>query len=235
MAGTPFSQAAGNYTLSSDLARLCLPTEYQDTTRVLAWVNSICFLFMLIGLVGLKAPRIVERPLTPLTEVVPVIFTPPEEQPKPQPEVKQDEPEPQDKPLDTPQVAVVVAAADASQVAFAVPVQGAVAISSARFATPPPPLNIAPPKPTRFDPNASQGGTYPPPSYPSIAIRNRYQGTATIEIMVDASGVIVSAKLVKSSGYPILDEAALQVVKTRWHPPPGAAHDWLWDCTFELK
>lgn len=234
--GSPaVAHSTRNYELSSDLARLCLPSEYRDSNRVLAWVNSICFLFLLIGLVGLKAPKVVQRPLSEPQEIVPVVFTPPEEQPKVQPEVKQDEPEPQDKPLDTPQVAMVVAAADPSQVAFAVPVEGAVAIAPARFATAPPPINTAPPKPTKFDPNASGEGAFPPPAYPGIAIRNRYQGTPTIEILVDPSGAVTSAKVVKSSGYPVLDEAAMQVVKNRWRFNPGAARDLVWDCTFILK
>src|SRR5437764_1431396 len=121
LGSSAFGQPSQNYALSSDLARLCLPSEYRDSNRVLAWVNSICFLFLLIGLVGIKAPKVVVRPLSEPQDVVPVIFIPPEEQPKIQPEVKQEEPEPQETPLDTPQVATVVAAADPSQVAFAVP------------------------------------------------------------------------------------------------------------------
>ena len=226
---------SGDYELSSDLARLCLPSEYKDSNRVLAWVNSICFLFLMIGLVGLKPPKVMVRPLSQPTDVTAVIFMPPEEQPKVQPEVKQEEPEPQDQPVETPQVVTVVAAADPSSVAFAVPVEGAVAVAPARFATAPPPLNSAPPHPIKFDPNAAPGGSYPPPSYPGIAVRNRYQGTTTLDILVDASGAIISVKVVKSSGFPVLDEAAVQAVKTRWRPPPGAARDWIWDCTFELK
>ncbi len=233
--GSPsFARGRQNYALSDDLARLCLPYEYRDSNRFLAWVNSICFLFLLIGLVGLKAPKIVIKPLSQPQEIVPVVFTPPEEQPKVQPEVKQDEPEPQDKPLETPEVATVVAAADPSSVAFAVPVEGAVAIAPARFATAPPPINTAPPKPTKFDPNAN-AGTFPPPNYPGIAIRNRYQGTATIEILVDPAGSVTSTKVLKSSGYPVLDEAAMQVVKSQWRFKAGTARDLVWDCTFELK
>src|SRR6266850_4620383 len=186
----PYARGNQNYALSDDLARLCLPSEYRDSNRFLAWVNSICFLFLLIGLVGLKAPRIVIKPLSQPQEIVPVVFTPPEEQPK-QPEVKQDEPEPQEQPLDTPQVATVVAAADPSTVAFAVPVEGAVTVVPARFATAPPPINTAPPKPTKFDPDAT-AGDFPKPAYPGIAQRNKYQGTATIEILVDSSGRVTS-------------------------------------------
>jgi len=232
--GSPsFGNTPRTYTLSSDLAKLCLPSEYRDSNRILAWVNSICFLFLLIGLVGLRPPKVIERPLSQPQEIVPVIFTPPEET-KAQPDAKPDEPEPQEQPLETPQVAMVVAAADPSTVAFAVPVQGAVAIAPARFATAPPPANTAPPQPTKFDPNAN-AGTFPPPSYPGIAVRNRYQGKATLEIMVDASGAVTSVKVVKTSGYPVLDEAAMQVVKSRWHFQPGTARDLVWDCTFELK
>jgi protein TonB len=234
--GSPsFGNTPRNYTLSSDLARLCLPSEYRDSNRVLAWVNSICLLFLLIGLVGLRPPKVIQKPLSEPQEIVPVVFTPPEEQPKNEPEVKQDEPEPKEQPLDTPQVAVVVAAADPSTVAFAVPVQGAVAIAPARFATAPPPIDSAPPKPTKFDPNAATDGKFPPPVYPAIARRNRYQGKTTIELLVDTAGTITSAKVLKSSGYPVLDEAALQAVKGQWRPAPGPARDLVWECTFKLE
>jgi TonB family protein len=233
--GSPaFGHRSRNYTLSSDLAKLCLPSEYRDSNRLLAWVNSICLLFLLIGLVGLKAPKVVVRPLSEPQEVVPVVFTPPEEQPKIQPEAKQDEPEP-DKPLDTPQVATVVAAADPSTVAFAVPVEGAVVVAPARFATAPPPINTAPPKPTFFDPNANSGGNTPPPEYPIQAQRRGYQGTVTIEFIVDGSGAITSAKVQKGSGYPVLDEAALRTVKDRWRFPPGQPRYYYVPLVFNLQ
>src|SRR5215475_2712096 len=96
---------AHDYALSSDLAKLSLPSEYADSYRNLAWTNSICFLFLVIGLIGLKAPRVVHKALVQVTESAPVIFTPPEqEQPKAEPEQQPDEPAPQDAPVDTPQV-----------------------------------------------------------------------------------------------------------------------------------
>jgi protein TonB len=236
VAGAPFAPSTAKYGLSDDLARLCLPTEYKDSTRTLAWVNSICFLFLLIGIVGLKPPKPVQRTLSKPDEPVPVVFTPPEEQPKVTPEVRQEEPAPQETPLETPQVAVVVAAADAPDVAFAVPVKGAVAVAKeARFAAPPPANLNAAPQPTKFNPNATDGGSYPAPTYPGFAQRNRYQGTVTVEILVDASGAVTAANVKKSSSYPMLDDAAVQVVKNRWRFPPGGARHLLWDCTFELK
>jgi TonB family protein len=234
---TPVSAGTNGYQLSDDLARLCLPQEFQDSFRTLAWVNSICLLFLLIGLVGLRPPSVIERPLTDLTDIVPVIFTPPEEPPKLEPEIKPDDPqEPRDTPEETPQVVRVLAAADSASVAFAVPVQGAVAVASAaHLATPPPPVVHAPPAPVRFSPDVGDGGAYPPPTYPTTALRNHYEGTVTIDILVDALGKITSAKVQKSSGYPVLDEAALDVVKRTWRFPAGAARWFYWPCTFKME
>src|SRR5213593_1260834 len=89
----PFAEGAGGYQLSDDLARLCLPSEFKDSYRTLAWVDSICLAFLVIGIIGLRPPKIVERPVTPPQEIVPVVFTPPEEQQKPQPVVKEEEPQ----------------------------------------------------------------------------------------------------------------------------------------------
>ena len=232
------SIAAGarQYALSSDLARLCLPAEFKDSNRRLAWANSICFLFLVIGLVGLKAPRVIQRPLSEMTEIVPVIFTPPEEQPKPPEELKPDEVEPEDKPLETPQIATVVAVQNSPAVAFSVPVEGAVTtVRDARYATAPPPGNRVPATPVKFNPNAAEGGNYPPPSYPGVALRNRYQGTVIIELLVDPSGAVTSVKVQKTSGFTVLDDAALQVVKNRWRFPPGPPRYYYWPCTFQLQ
>src|SRR5947207_1913027 len=134
---SPFRGTQG-YQLSDALARLCLPSEFKDTYRALAWVDSICFLFLLIGLIGLRPPKIVVKQVIPPPEVVPVIFTPPEEQPKPQP-VPQEQPQEEQKetPAETPQIPTVVAA-NAPNVAFAVPVEGPVVLAPVNRAPPPP-------------------------------------------------------------------------------------------------
>lgn len=204
---------------------------------MLAWVNSICALFLAVGLVGLKAPRVIIRPLSEITEAVPVIFTPPDEPPPAQPDAKPDETDqPQDVQTDTPQVVTVVAAADAANVAFSVPVQGAVAIAAAvHLATPPPPVVKAPPKPIQFNPATASGGNFPPPQYPAAALRNHYQGTVTIEITVDAAGSVTAANIQKSSGHSVLDDAALDVVKHRWRFPAGTVRYYYWPCIFQLQ
>ena len=221
------------YQLSDDLARLCLPSEYKDACRTLAWVNSICFLFLVVGLVGLKSPKIIVRPLSEIAEPLPIELPAPVDQPPVQTEVPPEE-TPPDTPVEAPQVATIVAAADPASVAFAVPVVGAVAVKEARFATPPPPGGNMVLQPTRFNPNAGSGGTFPDPKYPGIAERNHWEGVVTIEMMVDEAGIVTSAKVRKSSGFPVLDEAALKVVKTQWKFPPGPNRYLSWDCTFKF-
>jgi protein TonB len=225
-----------DYVLSSDLARICLPAKYQEATRKLAWVDSICLLFLVIGLIGFRVPRIEVKPIAPAEQVVPVVFVPQPEQPKPAVEPPPDEPPPDTQEIvDTPQVVTVVAA-NPADVAFAVPVEGAVMVAPARYATPPPPtLTVAPPKPTRFDPNAQSSGSYPMPQYPGIALRNGYQGTVEIQIEVDESGNVTAASVLKSSGYQVLDNAALKIVKERWRFPPGKPGTFIWPNKFELK
>ena len=234
--GNPASSSRA-YRLSDDLARLCLPAEYKESYRKLAYVNSICLLFLIIGLIGIKSPRVITRPLSEVQEPIAVEFTPPEQQPQPEQPKQDEEPPPQDTPVDTPQVAPVVAVVESPAVAFSVPVQGAVTIAKeVRYAVPPPPITQTPRGPTKFDPNAAgDSGSYPPPAYPSIAKRNRYEGTVEISFTVDEQGMISAADIKKSSGYPVLDQAALDVVKSRWRFPPGKAMNWIWPCTFLLK
>ncbi len=228
------SPFAGGYTLSSDLAKLCLPSEFRDDNRKLAWVNSICFLFLLIGAIGLKAPKVVQRPVTGPAEVVPVVFTPPEELPKPQPEVKPDEPQP-DTTMDTPQVATVVAAADASQVAFAVPVVGAVAVKEARFATPPPPANQAP-RPRTFIPGQGEGGRFPwPHTYPREAMDQHAEGTLMLYVVVDPNGTPVTVETKDSSGHYVLDRFAAQWIKGNWRWLPGETRYFYVPFQFKLE
>jgi protein TonB len=221
------------YQLSDDLARLCLPSEYKDATRTLAWVNSICLLFLVIGLIGVKQPIIVKRPLSEIVEPVAVELPPPQEQPQIQPDTPPEE-TPQETTTDVPQVVAVVAAADPSQVAFAVPVVGAVATKEARFATPPPPVNFTPPKLTRFDPNAMHGGSFPEITYPGSAQRNKQQGTCTLIFEIDPNGAVKSVKLEKTSGFKVLDDAAFNAVTNRWRFPAGSPGLFVKDFQFKL-
>jgi protein TonB len=163
------------------------------------------------------------RQISPLQEVVPVVFTPPEEVPKPQVEIKEEEPEPQDTTVEQPQIVTIVAAADSANVAFAVPVEGAVAVAKeARFAAPPPAVTKAPQAgPTIFRPG-NEAGNFPwPKTYPREALMKRLQGTTMLYVEVDPTGVPVKVEVKTSSKSPDLDDAAVQWVKKNWRWQPG--------------
>lgn len=229
----------GGYTLNSDLAKLCLPSATRDANRKLAYVNSVCFLFLVVGLVGLKMPQPYVRPLPEVVEFVPVVFTPPEQPAVVQQETTEEVPEETlDVTPDAPVVATVVAA-DPSAVRFAVPVSGPVILAPARFAAAPPPqvhTPPPPPQPTRFVPTGKEAGSFPwMKTYPRQAAMLKQQGTVMLYVIVGADGVPTSVKVHESSGYPILDQAALEWVRDNWRWGPGKVRHHLVPVEFRLK
>src|SRR5437879_4527470 len=189
----PDAFAPQGYELHSDLAQFCLPAANRDANRKLAYVNSICLLFLAIGMAGVNPPKLEQKVPEPIQQFVPVEIIQPPEPPKMEPQPRQEDPEPQpDTPVEMPQIATVVAA-DPSQVRFAVPVEGPVVFAPAKFAQAPPP---APPKTTgskiiKF--TGTDGGTYPTWDYPAWA-RSQAQGiqeaTATLILEVKPDGSV---------------------------------------------
>lgn len=57
--------------------------------------------------------------------------------------------------------------------------------------------------------------------YPDLSRRLSEQGTTVLKITIDTSGTVVEADVVKSSGYQRLDEAAVNMVKNKWHYTPA--------------
>lgn len=246
----PAAPARG-YALRSELVRLSLPAEQQDANRLLAWANSICLLFLLVGMFGSLRLPVTTRALRSVEPPVPVVFTAPEEAPPPAPAEPEVVPRPEEtEPVEAPPVvtaaAVVAAVANPLSVEFPVPVQAAVAVAIPALAAPPPPVPAAspapsrpapsgPPAPVSFNPAAADVGTYPKPTYPRAALRARSQGTVTLGILVDALGNVTSVQVAATSGDALLDDAALQVVRNRWRFPPGPPRNLIWDCTFRLE
>jgi len=60
----------------------------------------------------------------------------------------------------------------------------------------------------------------PVPEYPLIGRKRGYQGTVTLEVLVSREGRVEDMRLSTSSGYSVLDQAALTSVKT-WFFDPG--------------
>ncbi len=231
--------APRGYALHSDLAQFCLPAASRDTNRKLAYVNSICMLFLAIGIAGLNPPRLEQRVPEPIQEFVPVEIAQPLEQPKTEPQPQEEQPDKQpDTPVEMPQVATVVAA-NPSQVTFAVPVQGPVVFAPARLAQAPPP---APPKPasrTVIKLTGAEGGSFPTlTKYPQAALEQRQQGTVTVIIAVKPDASVESVEVKTSSGYGTLDRAAIQHVKTRFKFLPISTEEmryFEYDFVFHLQ
>jgi periplasmic protein TonB len=205
------------YELKDELARHCLPPANRDPNRKLAWVNSICILFLIIGVAGAKRGSITLKPPPPLpAEMVPIfVETPPppasDETPKEEPkEAKPEAPN------------MVVAVPDSPAVLFSVPTIANVLVPDG-VPTTPPENPMRPVEALRSRPAtliSSGGFERPAPDYPAYFLDLGEHGSVTFLITVNQSGLVTDVKVAHSSGFPDLDEYALKHVKKRWIIPP---------------
>ena len=86
---------------------------------------------------------------------------------------------------------------------------------------PSPPL---PPEPPVIVEAVPAYGHNPAPEYPGLARRRRYEGTVLLEVLVDATGMVGDIRLADSSGYTVLDQAAVKSVRS-WVFKPGRRGD----------
>lgn len=91
------------------------------------------------------------------------------------------------------------------------------------------------PQTIRFT-DAAIGAEVPKPGYPDIAKRWGHEGLVTVEILITEDGEVAKAELLSSSGYMELDDAALQVILTRWKfAPAGYEIRTVKEFEFKLK
>lgn len=64
----------------------------------------------------------------------------------------------------------------------------------------------------------------PPPDYPRRARQLGFEGTVLIDVKVNSNGGVDEAAIAASSGYSMLDEAALLAVK-QWRFKPARRGD----------
>ncbi len=64
----------------------------------------------------------------------------------------------------------------------------------------------------------------PPPRYPRLARKRKYQGVVILEVFVNRDGSVGDTKVFKSSGYAILDKSAMKSVK-KWEFEPAMRGD----------
>jgi protein TonB len=70
------------------------------------------------------------------------------------------------------------------------------------------------------DVSSVEGEYRPSPVYPAIARARKWEGEILIEVETDPTGKIKTTRLLKTSGYSVLDEAALEVLKL-WKTRPS--------------
>ncbi|HEX3626139.1 MAG TPA: TonB family protein [Verrucomicrobiae bacterium] len=204
-----------SYGLKSELARYCLSSERRDTNLKLAWVNSICILFLLIGIVGARRGIISIRNVPPIRQIVPVVVMPrtlPSQATVPQ---KKEQPR-QNQPA-----RIFVALPSAPNISFSVPTIGTL-VGSANLASAPPLNPLQAPAQIVALGNTGAGGARPNPPYPQLAMQTGEQGTIVLLLTSDASGNVVSIEVKQSTGFPYLDHASVEYVKTHWHLPTDA-------------
>jgi protein TonB len=205
-----------SYELKSGLARYSLPSANEDRNLKLAWVNSICILFLLIGIFGARRGVISIQSLPPIREVVPVVVVPVTLPPQPTVPRKKEQPrEPSQQPR------VLVALPNTPNVNFSVPTIGTI-VTSSLLASPPPLNPLEPRQQIASVGNTGTGGDRPEPPYPPLAMQNGEQGTVVLLLTTDASGRITSIDLKESSGFPFLDQATVAFIKNHWHLPANA-------------
>jgi len=202
------------YELKNELARLCLPSASRDANLKLAWVNSVCILFLTIGIVGARRGVIAIKPAPPIEEIVPVILAPVTLPPQ---ETTEQKPADEDK-NDTPRVAVVIP--QTPNVSFSVPTIGSLVVPASLASAPPlEPMRTA--ATINLLNSTGAGGERPQPLYPKIALEEGEQGSILLVLGGDAAGNVISVDVKESSGFPFLDRATVEFIKQHWHLPVG--------------
>ena len=217
MNNTDANRITPGYELKDELARFCLPPANRDPNRKLAWTNSICILFLLVGLLGAKRAANFVAPPPQTAEVIPIIIeaaTPPPAASENQNQVQKEQDQP-----DEPQVVAVIL--DSPAINFSVPTVGNLVVPTA-LAKAPPAVALKPAVARALAINSTGiGGERPQPPYPKIALEQAQQGSVVLTMTADETGVITSVAVKESSGYPILDRSTLDFVKRHWTVPPG--------------
>jgi len=207
------NQTTPAYELKDELARLCLPSASRDVNLKLAWVNSVCILFLIIGTVGARRGLIAIKPVSPIRVEVPVVVLPtvlPPQAVAQKPEQAEQKNQPP----------VLVVLPTAPNINFEVPTAGTLVASAALASAPQPqaiPLHIGSLN------NTGAGGERPEPPYPKIALESAQQGTVILSLTGDDAGNVVTVDVKTSSGFPVLDRATVDFIKRHWRLPTGGS------------
>lgn len=183
---------------------------------------------LVLGLLALKPDA--PEPITPPRPLTVSLIQPdtPEPEPKPEPKPKPPPPKPVVKPLPPPPVLVaerpVPTPAPVVEAPKPVPVPEPVpevlpppappVVAEVPQPAPAPPPPLIPPRPADYLNN-------PKPPYPALSRRLHEEGVVQLRILVNPDGSVARLELIKSSGYPRLDESAMNTVQSSWKFEPA--------------
>lgn len=216
------AQSSGS-PLQSELAHICLPATRPDWNQNLAWVNSLCLAYVVIGMIGLRPPAPIVRSVHPIEEPAVMVIEPPAVTPMPVEETNADQDETPPDPSDAP--AVVAVTLESPLVVFSVPTVGNVLVEANMAKAPP-----LRPLETQLERLGSQvinlrltgrSGNYPQPDYPYRYLQARMSGTIILLITVDDAGMISKVEVRQSTGFVELDNHTIQHVRRRFTFPAG--------------
>jgi TonB family protein len=228
--------AVAAYQLKSELARVCLPAPEQDANRRLAWVNSVCLFFLVIGVVGARSRLPVPVRPAPIEQPIPIVVEPTVAPPVAT-EQKQVEPQTQDERDVAPTVVAVTL--DTPAINFSVPTIGNLVVPVAAAPAPPPvALRQEAPAPLRKGPTVTadtgENGDRPRPTYPDLAYQLGQQGSVLVDFTVDDVGAVETVTVKETSGFSLLDRGAREWIKRHWIQPPISGNH-IFEVTIRYK
>lgn len=188
------------------------PAKNQKRTVALILVAIIHILFFWVLASGLGA-KVVETVMGPVeTKIIEEVQKKDEEPPPPPPDIEQPPPY-----VPPPEVSVDIAVDTGPTTAIS-------NVTSERpvAAPPPPPPKAVEHAAVRTPPSTQgRGARVTQPEYPPASRRAGEAGTVTLQCYVKEDGRPGDVKVVKSSGFDRLDEAAVKEVQRNWRFVPG--------------
>jgi periplasmic protein TonB len=148
-------------------------------------------------------------------------------------------PEPDALPPTPPAPPLIAVAEPTAATAFALPVEGPVRIVTTKESESPQATSPVAPVPSLTPPvqaiKFGEGeGKQPAPDYPRRAVREGQEGSVEVRFSVGENGRVLAAEASSRSPWPLLNDAALRVVRERWRFRPGAIRLYQVSIRFEL-
>ena len=178
---------------------------------VLVVIIHVLFVYVLASGLGKKVVEVVLGPVE--TRLIEELPDEDEEPPPPPPEIETPPPY-----VPPPEIAIDIPMDSGPTTAIS-------NVTSERPVAAPPP--VAAPKPVERNvvktPPSTQGrgAKITQPEYPPAARRAGEEGTVQLQVLVLSNGRAGEVKVARSSGFPKLDEAAINEVKRNWRFVPG--------------